>query len=184
MRANRSRRSLKRGENYQKHTKHMIFESNFLEYQVNIVLFIKYLQNRFALMLFFNERRDRFALFDLFQRSPSVIRSQTIFLNDRRERFDHGWSFVKIKMVKRSKIERSKDRILNPALSTVVSPLCYRAIVSRDILCILWTYCVGSHHYLGYIFYYCGLLIVGHSVICVESPPSSPPSLLYDTTVQ
>ena len=47
----------------------MIFESNFLESQVNIVLFFKYLQNRFALLLFFNELRDRFALFDLFQRS-------------------------------------------------------------------------------------------------------------------
>ena len=133
--------------------------------------------------IFLKDGRNRFALFDLFQRSPSVIRSRTIFLNDRRERFNHGRFFLKIKKVKRSKIERSKDRILNPALSTVVSPLCYRAIVSWDILCILWTYCVGSHHYLGYIFYYCGLLIVGHSVICVESPPSSPPSLLYDTTV-
>ena len=64
---------IKRGENCQKHTKHMLFESDFLESQVNIVLFIKYLQNRFALMLFFNERRDRFALFDLFQRSTRVI---------------------------------------------------------------------------------------------------------------
>ena len=139
--------------------------------------------------IFLKDGRNRFALFDLFQRSPSVIRSRTIFLNDRRERFNHGRFFLKIKKVKRSKIERSKDRILNPELSTLVSPL--REMHVTGLLwagtlcvCIMWTYCVGSHHYLGYIFYYCGLLIVGHSVICVESPPSSPPSLLYDTTVQ
>ena len=62
-----------------------------------------------------------------FQRSTRALRSQSIFLKDQREWFDHGWSFLKdrqerfnhgryflkIEKIERSKIERSKIERLN-----------------------------------------------------------------------
>ena len=85
--------------------------------------------------IFLKDGRNRFALFDLFQRSPSVIRSQTIFLNDRRERFNHDRSFLKIKKVKRSKIERSNSQ---PWTEYITRYACYRSIVSRDTMCMYY----------------------------------------------
>ena len=57
----------------------------------------------------FDCEKDRIPPMDLFKRSSGYIRSWSIIFKDWRDRFDHGWSFLKIKKIKRSKIERSNS---------------------------------------------------------------------------
>ena len=101
---------------------------------------------------------ERFNRVNLFQRATRAIRLRLIFLKDRqerfdhgrpflkdrRERFDHGRSALKIKKIERSNIERSKDRISNPAEVCYPKAMWYLCRLAMLFairkLCTIWLY--------------------------------------------